>query len=89
VDGEALDGARLDLRVRRREHAGRQLHRVGEQRLERIAAAAVDDVAICFRPSRSFSTSAWSCGVVPTGGVETLYLSGSFFTIATELFHRP
>ena len=43
-------------------------------------------VAICFKPSRSFSTSAWSCGVVPIGGVETLYLSGSFFTIATNSF---
>ena len=43
-------------------------------------------VAIFCRPSRSFSTSAWSCGVVPIGGVETLNLSGFAFTSATNSF---
>ncbi len=43
-------------------------------------------VAIPCRPSRSLSTSACSCGVVPIGGVETLNLSGFFFASATNSF---
>ena len=43
-------------------------------------------VAIFCKPSRSFSTSAWSCGVVPIGGVETLNLSGLAFASATKSF---
>ena len=42
-DGEALDRAGLDLRMRRRQHAGTQLNGAREQRLERIAAAGEGD----------------------------------------------
>ncbi|MNG30094.1 hypothetical protein D3C84_1156360 [compost metagenome] len=38
------------------------------------------------RPARILNTSAWSCGVVPIGGVEKLNLSGAAFTIATSSF---
>ena len=43
-------------------------------------------VAIFCRPSRSLSTSAWSWGVVPIGGVETLNLSGLALARATNSF---
>ena len=34
--------------------------------------------------SRTFSTSAWMCGAVPTGGVATLNFSGLAFASATN-----
>ena len=37
-------------------------------------------------PSRTFSTSAWMCGAVPTGGVATLNFSGLAFASATNSF---
>ena len=43
-------------------------------------------VAIFCSPSRSLSTSACSCGVVPIGGVETLNLSGLALASATNSF---
>src|SRR5262252_3814081 len=42
--------------------------------------------AILVRPSRIFSTSASSCGVVPTGGTDTLNFLGLAFATATNSF---
>src|SRR5262249_57650540 len=43
-------------------------------------------VAIFCKPSRSLSTSAWSCGVVPIGGGETWKFSGVALGRARERF---
>ena len=83
-DRKAAERASLDVRMRRRERAGRELRGAAKQRLQRVTAALVDEVSSFGRCSRSFSTSAWICGVVPNGGVATLNLSGLALASATN-----